>query len=138
MNAYELSLEEARIAAWFLTGLRRETARLARRQNRVRQHELLILNQRLHADSEETEMIDQIAAANDTPAEMEDLISLEEVFKLLTFPQQAVIKATILEGTPEQEVALQMGTTKQAVNRMKGRALRRLRKYFEEVNNYDF
>lgn len=118
--------------AWFQIGLRREATRLARKQKRLRDHELLILNELVskEADEEGTEMLDTIPAPTNVCAEVENTLLLQQIFSLLTPQQQKVITMTILEGIPEQKVADEMGVTRQAVNRIKLRALKRLKKYF--------
>lgn len=73
-------------------------------------------------------MLDTVAATNDTLAEAEDSMVIQEALSLLTPTQQKVIVATVLEERTEQEVANEMGVSKQAVNRMKERALNKLRK----------
>jgi RNA polymerase sigma factor (sigma-70 family) len=129
----EYDLEEARVVAWFVTGLRHEAIRLAKKYKRLREHELLILNARLKEDAGSdsiAEMVDTVASTTDTLAQVEENLFLQEALSLLTPLQQKVITATILEGACEQEVANEMGITHQAVNRIKGRALNKLRKYY--------
>ncbi|HBT48190.1 MAG TPA: RNA polymerase subunit sigma-24 [Peptococcaceae bacterium] len=115
-----------------MTGLLHEAARLAKKQKRLKEHELLILNELLsqEAEDEEREMVDTIASPSDTLAEVEDALFLEEALSLLTPQQQKVIIATILNGATEQEVAKELGISQPAVHRMKVRALNRLKKYF--------
>ncbi|MEW6274887.1 MAG: sigma-70 family RNA polymerase sigma factor [Bacillota bacterium] len=118
--------------AWFITGLRHEAIRLAKKHKRLQEHELLILNDLLSQDAEDeaTEMLDTIAATDDILAEVEDSVFLEEALALLTPQQQKVITATVLEGYKEQEVAEKLGMSQPAVHQMKERALKRLRKHF--------
>ncbi|MEW6698602.1 MAG: sigma-70 family RNA polymerase sigma factor [Bacillota bacterium] len=118
--------------AWFITGLRLEAIRLAKKHKRLQEHELLILNDLLSQDAEDeaTEMLDTIAATDDILAEVEDSVFLEEALALLTPQQQKVITATVLEGYKEQEVAEKLGMSQPAVHQMKERALKRLRKHF--------
>lgn len=118
--------------AWFVVGLRREAIRLAKKHKRLRERELLILNQRLRDDTAGevvAEMIDTVAANANTLAEVEQNLFVEEMLSLLTPPQKKVIQATILDEVTEQELASEMGVSKQAVSRMRERALNRLRKY---------
>lgn len=105
---------------------------MAKKHRRLREHELLILNDLLSQDAEDemTEMLDTIAAPSDILAEVEDTVFLQEALALLTPQQQKVITATVLEERTEQEVAEQLGISQQVVNRLKGRALKRLRKHF--------
>lgn len=118
--------------AWFITGLRHEAIRLAKKHKRLQEHELLILNDRLSQDAEdeETEMLDTVAAICNTFTAVEDSVFLQEALSLLTPQQQKVIKATILEGRTEQEVAAELGMSQPAVHQIKERALKRLRKHF--------
>jgi len=73
-------------------------------------------------------MLDNVAAITDTFTEVQDSFFVEEAFSLLTSKQQKEIRTTVLEQMTEQEVANEMGVSKQAVNRIKERALKRLRK----------
>ncbi|WP_051618280.1 sigma-70 family RNA polymerase sigma factor [Desulfofundulus thermocisternus] len=118
--------------AWFITGLRHEAIRLAKKQKRLRERELLILNDLFSQDAEdeETERLDTVAAICDTLTAVEDSLFLQEALSLLTPQQQKVIKATILEGHTEQEVAAELGMSQPAVHQMKERALKKLRKHF--------
>ncbi|MEW6663009.1 MAG: sigma factor-like helix-turn-helix DNA-binding protein [Bacillota bacterium] len=88
------------------------------------------MNQRLRDDAaseEVAEMVDTVAADAYTLAEVEQKLFVEE---RLTPPQRKVIQATILDEVTEQELANKMGVSKQAVSRIRERALNRLRKYF--------
>ncbi len=118
--------------AWFVTGLRHEAIRLAKKYKRVQEYELLILNDLLSQDAENemTEMLDTVAATDDLLAEVEDTVFLQEALALLTPQQQKVITATVLEERTEQEVAEELGMSQPAVHQMKERALNRLRKHF--------
>ncbi|MDD4753836.1 MAG: sigma-70 family RNA polymerase sigma factor [Desulfitobacteriaceae bacterium] len=118
--------------AWFLTGLRHEAARLAKRHRRLREHELLILEDLLSQNNgnESARFINTIAANSDTVAEVEDNSFLQEALSLLTPDQKKVILVTVLEDATEQKAAKELGISQQAVNRIKKRALNRLRKHF--------
>jgi len=132
VGPYQLERDDAQITAWFLIGLRHETLRLAKKRNQLRGRELLILNEKTGSDNDDTELIDHIAADSNTLSEVQNKLFLQEALSLLTIQQQKVISATILKGTKEQEVADEMGISKQAVNRIKGRALTRLRNHFRQ------
>ena len=120
--------------AWFMTGLRRESIRLAKKHKRLREHELLILNDPISQDAEDesTEMIDTIASSNDVFLEVEDSVFLQEALSLLTPQQQKIITATALEELPENEAAIRFGMSQPAVHQMKERALKKLRRHFIE------
>ena len=120
--------------AWFMIGLRRESIRLAKKHKRLREHELLILNDPISQDAEDevTEMIDTIASSNDVFLEVENSVFLQETLSLLTPQQQKIITATVLEGRPENEAAIRFGMSQPAVHQMKERALKKLRRHFIE------
>jgi len=122
--------EEARALAWFITGLRREAIRLAKKYRQLDERELLILDEPMVDQdlSEKLSMLDTIAAAVDVSDEVEGSVLVRDVLSLLTQQQRAVITATILEGTTEGETAMKLGISQQAVNKVKERALGRLRK----------
>lgn len=124
-----MDLEEARVVAWFVTGLRHEAIRLAKKHKRLREHELLILNEQLRDAGGEViaEMVDTVVSTMDTLAQVEERLFLQEALSLLTPQQKRLIIRVILEGATEQEVANEMGVTHQAVHRMKERALNKLR-----------
>jgi len=121
--------------AWFITGLRHEAIRLEKKQKRLEEHELLILNNplSLEAEDEETERLNTVAATDDILSEVEEMIFLQEVLSLLTPQQQKVITATVLEERTEQDVALELGMSQPAVHQMKERVLKRLRKHFTQT-----
>ncbi|MGS0763623.1 sigma-70 family RNA polymerase sigma factor [Syntrophomonas curvata] len=132
LSTYDNNLEEARILAWFITGLNHEAIRLAKKYKRLREHEPLILNSPMSQDYEDevTDMLDTIADANDIFLEVENSIFLQEALSLLTPQQQKVITATVLEGRPENEAATRLGISQPAVHQMKARALNKLKKHF--------
>ncbi|CCQ92480.1 DNA-directed RNA polymerase specialized sigma subunit, sigma24 homolog [[Clostridium] ultunense Esp] len=125
-------MEEARIMAWFIIGLRHEAVRLAKKQKRLQQYERLILNDNLQKNYENdtAESVDIFAVNYHSRAEVEENVFLQEALSLLTAMQKTVIIATILEGYSEQEVAKQLGISQPVVHRMKRRALKRLRKHY--------
>lgn len=84
---------------------------MAKKHKRLQEHELLILNDLLSQDAEDgiTEMLDTIAAPNDTIIKVEESVFLQEALALLTPQQQKVVTATVLEGQTEREVAEQLG-----------------------------
>lgn len=108
--------------------MRHESIRLGKKYKRLRKHELLILNDSTASDSidDKNELLDKIASQHDTFAEAADSLFTQEAFTLLTPAQQIVIQLTVLEGATEQEAAAELGVSKQAVNKMKKRALKRL------------
>jgi RNA polymerase sigma-B factor len=126
-----LDVEDARFLSWLDTCLRHEAIRSAKRYKRIENHELLVLNRDLSEDAEEgiTELIQMISSDADTLAEVEQNIVIQDALSLLTPQQQVIISATVLEDRTAQEVADNLGITKQAVSQMKRRALKRLRKW---------
>lgn len=92
---------------------------------------MLILDEPEDPDlSEQPSLLDTIAAAVDVAAAAEDSLLVQDALSLLTPLQRSAIAATVLEGATEKETAAMLGISQQAVNRVKERALNRLRKYF--------
>lgn len=122
-----------------MTGLRHESIRLAKKYNRLRKHESLILNDSPGKDTvdDAIQLLDTIASTNDTLVEAVGGLFIQEALSLLTTQQQRVIKATILEGATEQQAASELGVTKQAVNHIKKRALKKLKKHFVSNEPFD-
>lgn len=118
--------------AWFITGLRHETIRLAKKYRRLQKHELLILNNRLSQNTEDepTEVLDTLADTSDAIIEAENSIFFQEALSLLTLQQRKVITAVILEEKTEKEIAAKFGISQPAVHHMKERALNKLKKHF--------
>ena len=82
------------------------------------------------ADSDELTMIDAIPAAVDVPGEAEGMVFIQKALSLLTPQEQRVVKAAILDGLTEREVAKELGVSQPVVHRIKERALNKLRKHF--------
>ncbi len=121
------------MVAWFVAGLRREAIRLTRKHRRMKEHELLILNEQLKGDTGGEALATMLNTVNppaDLLTQVENRLVLQEALTLLTPLQQKVVAATVLEGVTEQELAGEIGVTQQAVSRIKERALDKLRKYF--------
>lgn len=131
-DAHDFDPEEARAIAWFLTGLRREASRLAKKYRQLDEHELLILNCPVpqSADSDELTMIDAIPAAVDVPGEAEGMVFIQKALSLLTPQEQRVVKAAILDGFTERKAAKELRVSQPVVHRVKERVLNKLRKHF--------
>lgn len=136
--AEPIDIEEARIISWLITGLRHEAMRLIKKHRRLREKELLILNEPVRKRVEDTligEKMETLVANSDTLAEAEERIFLMEALSILTPLQKKVIIGTILAGSPEREIAQKIGITHQAVNKLKKRGLNRLRKSFIQMSH---
>ncbi len=124
--------EDAKLAAWILTGLHHEAIRLAKKHKRMNEKELLILDKKMSDLEEEnaTELVDYLVARLGKHRGIEEDILLYEILSQLSSQQRMVITKVMLERHSEREVAQQLGISKQAVNRIKQRAIRRLRDEF--------
>mgnify|MGYP001954163956 CR=1 FL=1 len=130
--------QEARFVAWLLRGLHRQTCRLARRARHQRQREMLLLNHPLSRDNPETECLDLVPSSVDVYEQAEDRMLLQAFHSCmseLTLLQQKVVQAVLLEGVTEQEMARELGISQQSVNRIKRRAINRLKGCMEEWVN---
>jgi len=126
-------VEEAKLVAYIETCLRNEANKLSKKQKLVQANELLVLNQAISADAvdEKLEMIETIPSNDDDMEELESNITIQYALSLLTKHQRMVIEATILDGISQKEVALKLGISQPAVNKIKGRALCSLKKLME-------
>jgi RNA polymerase sigma factor (sigma-70 family) len=135
----DFDLEEAKFVAWLLRGLRRQSGRLARKARHLRQREILLMNQPVSDDNNgKTEWMDLVPSMADVHGLAEGKLLLERFrvcFKELTRLKQKVIQAVFLEGVSEREVARELGISQQSVNRIKRRAINRLKGCMEEWGN---
>lgn len=129
-------IEEARIITWFSKGLRNEFIRLSKKQRQLQFSELLLLNNQISSDpcDEETEYIDTIADGCNTFTQVTEKLTLQDALSQLTQKQRSVVFETILEEKTLEKVANQLGISKQAVSKIRKRALRKLREHFHAQN----
>ena len=108
--------------------------KIAKKQARVREHELLVLNKQIGEDADDsaTEMIDTIASSNNTSAKAEESAFIQDALALLTPLQQKVVLSTVLHDQKEKEVAEELGISQPAVHHIKRRALQKIRKHLIE------
>ncbi|HHW41021.1 MAG TPA: sigma-70 family RNA polymerase sigma factor [Syntrophomonadaceae bacterium] len=135
-NIFKGDPDEARVVSWLITGLKHEAMRLKKKMEKIQKHELLILNDSIKNNNEEShvEIIDTIASSINLLSEVEDMIFLQELLSLLTPLQQKVIRSIFLNGATEKEVSQELGISQPAVYRIKKRALNRLRKILLSVD----
>lgn len=105
---------------------------MAKKHQRFKEHELLILDGPEHSNSDDDEIsvIDTLITAADVLSEAEGSLFIQEALSLLTPRQQEVITATVLEEFTEREAASKLGLSRSVVHRLKKQALRRLQKHF--------
>ena len=105
----------------------------------MRLREILMLNQTVSEDNnDKTEYLDLVSSKADVHGLVEEKILLERFracFEELTWLQQKVVQAVLLEGVTEQEMARELGISQQSVNRIKRRAINRLKGCMEEWTN---
>lgn len=105
---------------------------MAKKYRRLDEHEILILDgpvSQSTVDRDNLTMLDVIPAADNVPDEAEGRVFIQEALSLLTTQEQKVVNATILDGYTQLEVAQKMGISQPMVQRIKARALNKLRKY---------
>lgn len=125
--------EEAGITSWYITGIKREALKIARKQQYLKQHEMLILNKPIcDQESDFIEMIDTIADGSNMVSKMEENIEIEQVLSHLTSKQQQVIKMIFLQEMTEKETAEKLCISQPAVHNIKNRALKRMKEYMEK------
>jgi DNA-directed RNA polymerase specialized sigma subunit len=116
--------QEAHFIIWLEKSLKYAALRLAIKHRKSREKELLILNSPINDDSEE-DIIDRVEDKNvDVVGTVCSNIFVEELLSALTEKQRAVIEYT--------ETAVKLGISQQAVNRLKSRALKKIKRVLEE------
>ncbi|ADL08376.1 sigma-70 family RNA polymerase sigma factor [Thermosediminibacter oceani] len=128
VNFKDLDKEDAKILSWFLVGLRHEAIRLLKKEKKLKQHEILILNDFVNPDdSKPVEMINTISDPTDPFSEVEDKIYIQQVLSVLTLQQRKVIELIIFKGLTEKEIAKQLGISQPSVHRLKIRGLNKIK-----------
>lgn len=127
-----LDHEDARLLSYFTTVLENATKKLGKKQKKLKENELLLLNQRIGEDTknELTEKIDMLVSTDDISQQVEQSFFIEEALSLLTSQQQRVVTETVLKDRKEQDVAKEMGISQPAIHHIKNRALEKLRKHY--------
>lgn len=108
--------QEAQIVTWVAIGLKHEAIKLSKKRNRIQSKELLILDDPMLTTKQ------PLVSCSFAP---EDDLILRDALSLLTKQQQRVIWGLLI-GINECEMAEIMGISKQAVNRIKHRALTKI------------
>lgn len=128
--------EEASIMAWYLTGIRHEIIKISKKQQDLRQNEVLILNKPVD-DSEDSsiEMGDIIADCDNMLSHMEEKIDIEKALWDLTLKQRQVTKMIFYLEMTEKETASKLGISQPAVHSIKNRALKKIRERMKGYMN---
>jgi len=122
--------EEARITSWYLTGIKRKASKIAKKQQNLKRHEMLILNKSVNdTEGNSVEMIDIVADCNNMVSKIEDKINIEQVLSHLTFKHQQVIRMIFFQELTEKGAAEKLGISQPAANKIKNRALKKMKKY---------
>jgi RNA polymerase sigma-B factor len=132
---YEQDLEEARIVAWYVVGIKHEVIRILKKQQDLRRNEMLILNKPLdNSECESIEMIDTIAGSSNI-TKIEEKIDIDQILSHLTLKQQKVIKMIFFLELTEKEVAEKLGISQPAVHKIKNRALKKIKEHMKNYMN---
>jgi RNA polymerase sigma-B factor len=119
-------LEEARIASWYITGIKREALKIAKKQQCLKKREMLILNRPIcDQEGDSIEMIDTIADVNNVVLKIEEKINIEQVLLHLTLKQQQVIKMIFYQEMTEKETAEKLGISQPAVHNIKKQSIKK-------------
>ncbi|QSQ07812.1 Bacteriocin UviA [Koleobacter methoxysyntrophicus] len=132
---YEQDLEEARIVAWYVVGIKHEVIRILKKQQDLRRNEMLILNKPLDdSEYESIEMIDTIAGSSNI-TKIEEKIDIDQILSHLTLKQQKVIKMIFFLELTEKEAAEKLGISQPAVHKIKNRALKKIKEHMKNYMN---
>jgi len=133
---YEDDPEEARIMAWYLTGIRHVVSGISKRQQDLRRNEALILNKPIDGSEDSSiETVDIIADRDNMLSHMEEKIDIEKALWALTSKQQQVTKMIFYLGMTEKEAANKLGISQPAVHSIKNRALKKIKERMKGYMN---
>ena len=122
--------EEARIASWYITGIKRKAWSIAKKQQNLKRREMLILNKAIYdMEGNSVEMIDIVADCYNMESKIEDKINIEQVLSKLTSKQQQVIKMIFFQELTEKGAAEKLGVSQPAAHKIKNRALKKMKTY---------
>lgn len=124
-------IEEARIVSYIETGIKREAYRLHRKNNKINNAELLILDKPLNADdSNNSELMPlDIIPSDDSIDGLIDELSFEQLLSILNTHEKIIVRLTIKNGVPQKQIADMLGMSQQTVSKYKQRAFRKLKEY---------
>lgn len=91
---------------------------------------MLILNKSIYdMEGNSVEMIDIVADCNNMVSKIEDKINIEQILSHLTLKQQQVIKMIFFQELIEKGTAEKLGISQPAANKIKNRALKKMKQY---------
>ena len=127
--------EEARITSWYITGIKRKAYKIAKKQQNLKQHEVLILNKSVDdMEGNSVEMIDIVADCDNVVAKIEDRINIEQMLSHLTLKQQQLIKMIFFQELTEKRAAERLGISQPAANKIKNRALKKIKYMMRNIS----
>lgn len=100
------------------TCIRNEYIRLSKNQNKVQKSELLIL-------------YDDMPEKRDIYDEINIKTTIRQVLSQLTSLQREIIIRTVINNEKEKDIAKDLNVSQQAVNKVKNKALEKLKKFFD-------
>lgn len=96
--------EEARMMAWYMTGIKHAVLKIAKKQQCLQKHEILIMNNPIYDhEGNSIEMIDTIADVREMVLKVEEKINFEQLLQHLSSKQQQVIKMIFYQEMTEKE-----------------------------------
>jgi len=127
--------EEARITSWYITGIKRKAYKITKKQQNLKQHEVLILNKSVDdMEGNSVEMIDIVADCDNVVAKIEDRINIEQMLSHLTLKQQQLIKMIFFQELTEKRAAERLGISQPAANKIKNRALKKIKYMMRNIS----
>ncbi len=127
----EPDIEEARIVSYIEIGIRREAYRLHRKNSRIKQNELLILDKPVYGDDTCDNILIplDIVPSGDTMDDLIDELSFEQMLLILNKYERMIVRLTIKKGIPQKQIAGILGMSQKTVSKYKRKAYDKLKEY---------
>ncbi len=136
-NDKEKNIIQAKILNWFNTSLSRETIKLAKKHERIKQNELLILNAPIqNSDNDSEELLDVIQLSHNIleTTVCENLMT-KKILSVLTERQRIVIILNIIYGYSESEIAKMLNVSQPSIHKSKASAVEKISIFYKKEDD---
>lgn len=134
LNDEGKNITQAKLLNWFNTSLSRETIKLAKKHEKIKQNELLILNAPIsNSDNDSEELLDVIQLSqNILEATVCENLMVKKILSVLTERQRIVTILNIIYGYSESEIAKMLNVSQPSVHKTKARAVEKISIFCEK------
>lgn len=118
LNKLPNNKNEKIITSYIAKSIKNEYIKLSKKNQLITQNEIFF----------------EIEPVGDSNLDMETIIDIKNALKILTTNQRRVIKLKMYYGYSDAEIAAKLNITRQAVNKTKKAALKKIRAYLEKTD----